>query len=328
MPCITRAVFAFAAMVWFAAPAPATEINTGGTYGAYHQSFCPALSAYFKSIGRNYPCVTSAGTRENIERVLKNPRQFGYGQYDVFVLENTALNQPRTLRIVRHDDARECVFAVTRDTSITSWYDIAGNAARLKFVLPPRGSGSYGTFQFLRSIDRDGLDRARDVTEAADADEAIRRALTADGTVAIFVQFADPDNERFKMIRALGGHLVPVIDRHILSQVVSGQRVYEAQETQVENARWLSQAPRLVTACTPMVLFTGDPSRIAPGFEQRDQDEIVATLRGARADAFMPIDTAFQRVLKRSRELSATSLDRLLDFADRVRDRARPIGNR
>ncbi len=328
MPFVTRALLAIAATAWISTAAAATEISTGGAVGAYHQNFCPVLAAYFKSIGRDYPCVTSAGTRENLERVLKNPRQWGYGQFDVFVLENTALNQPRALRIVRHDDVRECVFAATRDKSITSWNDIAANAARIKFVLPPRGSGSYGTFQFLRSIDRDGLDRARDVIEADNADEAIRQALSADGTVTLFVQFADPENDRFKAIRSLGGHIVPVIDRHMLNQTISGQRVYQAQETQIENARWLGPAPKLVTACTPMVLFTGDPSRIAPGFEQRDQTELVEAVRGARADIFMPIDTAYQRVLKRSRELSATSLDRLFEFADRARDRARPQGTR
>jgi hypothetical protein len=34
--------------------------------------------------------------------------------------------------------------------------------------------------------------------------------------VAMFVQFADPDDPRFALAKALGGHIVPVIDRKIL----------------------------------------------------------------------------------------------------------------
>ena len=49
------------------------------------------------------------------------------------------------------------------------------------------------------------------------------RRSSADDTVSLFVQFADPDNERFELVRKLGGHLVPVIDRTILRQEVARQ---------------------------------------------------------------------------------------------------------
>jgi hypothetical protein len=325
---ISALAVCLAAIAGLAGTMHASQINTGGAAGAYHQSFCPVLEGQLRTLGRDYPCATSEGTRENMERVLKDPRQLGYGQLDVFSLESTALGQRNAFQIVRRDDARECLFAATRDKSITSWNDIAANANRLKFVLPPKGSGSNGTFQFLRMLDRDGLDRARDVSEAPNTDEAIRQALGADGTVTLFVQFADPENDRFKAIRSLGGHVVPVIDRTILAQAVDGQRIYYAQETQIETPRWLKDTPRLVTACTPMVLFTGHPQRLQEGFARRDQQDMIEALQLARGDAFMPAETAYQRVMKRSRELSAVSLDRVLDFAERAKEKARPQGAR
>src|SRR4029450_1370491 len=101
--------------------------------------------------------------------------------------------------------------------------------------------------------------KAKTVTNAASADDAIREALSGDDTVSLFVQFADPDNTRFDLVRKLGGHLVPVVDRTILRQEVGGKKVYFAQETQVENAEWIKSGRKLVTACTPVVLFTGNP---------------------------------------------------------------------
>ena len=76
----------------------------------------------------DYACAPSAGTRENIERVLANPRQLGYGQLDVFALESRQLKAEAALTLVRQDDVRECVFAVTRNKDITNYGELAANA--------------------------------------------------------------------------------------------------------------------------------------------------------------------------------------------------------
>jgi len=38
---------------------------------------------------------------------------------------------------------------------------------------------------------------------------------------------------------------------------LSPVQIYFAQETQVENAQWIKSARKIVTACTPLVVFTG-----------------------------------------------------------------------
>jgi hypothetical protein len=307
-----------------AMPAAANRINTGGEAGAYHKNFCPALARELKVAQFDYQCTPSAGTRENIERVLGDPRQLGYGQLDVFALESRQLKAESALTLVRQDDVRECVFAVTRNKDITNWGALAGNAGRLRFIVPPVGSGSFGTFQFLRSIDAEGLGRAKSVTNAATTEDAIREALSADDTVSLFVQFADPGSERFELVRKLGGHVVPVIDRTILRQEVGGRKVYFAQETQVENAQWVKSARKVVTACTPLVVFTGAPETVSGEQARKDHADLIRTVSALKPGALLPEESLFQRLVKRTRELSAVSTEKLLEVTEQAREKAKP----
>ena len=250
-------------------------INTGGETGAYHGQFCPMLGKRLTEAGFTSSCQPSAGTTENMKRTSDNPAQFGYGQLDVLALKAKEFGGASNFQRLRIDDVRECIFAVSKDKDIESYGDVAVNADELRFVLPPAQSGSAATFDYLREIDPYGVGRARDVIYAANTDEAIRIALNSERTVALFVQFPDPDNPRFKLVREKGGHIVPVIDRTILSQRVDGLHVYFAQETQVENANWLVSGTKVVTACTPLVVFTGPNSAVADA-AQRDQHQRVS----------------------------------------------------
>ncbi|MDX2204560.1 MAG: hypothetical protein NW223_17545 [Hyphomicrobiaceae bacterium] len=301
-----------------------TQINTGGESGAYHASFCPALSRELKVAQLDYPCVTSAGTRENIERVLGDPRQLGYAQLDAYVIETQRLKAGAALSLVRQDDVRECVFAVTRNKSLATYGDIASNAERLRFILPPADSGSASTFNFLRSVDSQGLAKARSVSNATSTDEALQQALASDDTVSLFVQFPDPDNARFALIRKLGGHIVPVIDREILRQEAGGRKIYFAQETQVENADWIKSGRKVVTACTPLVVFTGAPDLVKPEPARRDHEDMMRTVAAIKPASLLPQESMFRRLLKRTRELSAISTEKLLELSDEARQKAKP----
>ena len=310
---------AAAACAAIAAPADASQINTGGENGAYQANFCPVLSQQLKLAQFDYRCTPSAGTRENIERVRANPRQLGYGQLDVFALDSRKLGAETPLTVVRQDDVRECVFAVTRNKDISNYGELAANAGKLRFILPPANSGSAGTFDFLRTIDADGLGRAKVVTNAQSAEAAIREALSADDTVSLFVQFADPDSEHFALVGKLGGHFVPVIDRTILRQEIAGKKIYFAQETQVEDAQWTKAGRKVVTACTPLVVFTGSPERVQGEQARKDQEDLIRTITALKSGSLLPEESLFQRMLKRTKEISAASTEKLLEF-----DRAGP----
>ena len=320
----TLALATAAVLGGLALTAGANQINTGSEDGAYNASFCPALSGQLKLAQFDYRCVASVGTRENMERVLANPRQLAYGQLDVFALESRQLNAEGALTIVRQDDVRECVFAVTRNKDITNFGELAANAARLRFILPPAGSGSAGTFAFLRSIDADGLGKAKPAINAASADEAIRETLAADDTVSLLVEFADPDSARFELVRKLGGHIVPVIDRTILRQEIAGKKIYFAQETQVENAQWVKSGRKIVTACTPLVVFTGAPERVQGEQARKDHADLVRTVADLKSGALLPEETLFQRLLKRTKELSASGTEKMLEATEQAREKAKP----
>ena len=79
-------------------------------------------------------------------------------------------------------------------------------------------------------------------------------------------------------MRKLGGHFVPVIDRTILRQEVGGKKIYFAQETQVENAGWVKSARKLVTACTPLVVFTGRSDRVQGEQARKDHADLIRTV--------------------------------------------------
>ena len=319
----------FTASVLLAAtPAAATRIHTGGETGAYHRDFCPPVARELTTGGMPYTCTISSGTRENMERVRANPREIGFGQLDVFTLEMNTTSANSALQVIRQDDARECVFAVTRNRNVNSYGELAAYASSLRFYLPPQGSGSASTFQFLRSVDRNGLGRVE--TKATTnvqggTDDAIRAALNREDGVAFFVQFPDPDNERFKLVRDLGGHFVPVIDRSILNQQINGRSVYFAQDTRIQNGRVMEMGGRVSTACTPIVMFTGDPARIRDQSDRRQHQELIQSLKSLSTDIILPRQSPLRTALQRTRELSVEGRERFLAYSQRTRDRALPF---
>lgn len=308
-----------------AGTALAKRINTGGGTGAYHSSFCPVLAERLKKEQFNYECATSNGTADNMARVAEKPSELGYGQLDVMAMKADSFGGPSAFTRIRVDDVRECLFAVARNKELSNFGEVAVRADKLRFILPPENSGSAGTFEYLKKIDPYGLGRAGTIIHASTTDEAIRTALAADDTVSLFVQFPDPDNARFKIVQDLGGHIVPVIDRNILDQKLEGRQIYFAQETQVANARWLKSGTKVVTACTPLVLFTGASKKIPDQAARIQHQGLIYTLQNLSADALAPKQSLFARVLKRTRELSAVSAAKFIDLSEKARERAKPL---
>ncbi len=320
-------VLATALVAAFASAASAQDfaINTGGETGAYYSQFCPALASKMKAAGLSATCKTSAGTVENMQRVADDPMQLGYGQLDVMALKSKDFGGSGEFVRLRKDDVRECLFAVTKDKSIENYGQVAVRADELRVVLPPEASGSAATFRYLQEIDPYGVGRASDVIYAANTDEAIKIALNDDKTVALFVQFPDPENERFKLVGKNGGHIIPVIDRTILDQSIGGVPVYFAQETQVENAGWLSSGSKVVTACTPLVVFTGLGSTINDDAARTRHNQMEEVVSGLRGEDLLPKASLFARVLKRTRELTATGAEKFVSISEAARDKAAPL---
>jgi hypothetical protein len=316
-----------AALAALCTPASASQINTGDPTGAYHADFCPLLAAQLSLAQFDYSCASSSGTRESVARVVTDPRQLGYGHLDVFALENRRLDAG-ALALVRQDDTRVCLYAATRDKRISNWGELSAHAGSLRFVLPPAASDAAATFEFLRGIDAEGLGRAKATSHAVSVNEAIRQALSGDDAVSLLVQLPDPDGAPFELIRRLGGHLVPVIDRAILRQAVDGRKIFFPQEVEIESAGWIRSARKLVTACTPVVVFTGRPQRIAEGPARGDHEDLIRTAAALKPAALLPEASFLGQALKRTKELSASGTERALELTEEARAKAKPYAEK
>lgn len=305
--------------------ASAQQINTAETGGAYHETFCPPVRDTLNKAKFKYECTPSAGTRENLRRVTGTPSDLGFAQFDVFALERSLRGGNNPFTLIRSDIVRECLFMVTKNNKISNYGEVAALASGIRFILPPKKSGSAGTFEFLQQIDPDGLGQATDIVYASSTDEAIQKALSANDTIALFVQFPDPDNTLFKKLKKLKARIIPVIDRNILRQEIAGEKVYYAQEADIGAGSWLKSGANPVTACTPMVLFTGGNTEIAAGDARSNHADLVKTLRAAKAEDLQPKKSLFKKVWAKAKALTAKSIEKTLEATDKARQASRPL---
>jgi hypothetical protein len=284
-------------------------------------------NAYFQG----YACTPSAGTVQNIQRVLAQPTNIGFAQLDVFARE--AAQRPaefERLNVIRTDIACEGLWMVTKNPDL-DFGRILGLARRIQFVLPAQGSGSTASFNYLRSIDPDGLGRAPDsnITYMNTATDVINRiADSTNGEVGFFVQFADPRNANIKLMVERGLRVVPVISREILRARVGEQSVYNAQTFTLAGGGLFGIGGRAVTAttaCTPVALFTGAPGAFADRNGQDDAREMIQRLSQVPRDAMMPQDGAIQGILRSATRLSQAAVDQAVAGVDAAK---RAVENR
>ena len=204
-------------------------------------------------------------------KVKANPTDVGIGQLDL-------LADATDLSIVDPDIGMECMYAVTKDSSMTS---LSGLSSRIPLALPGEGSGSEQSFKRLQELD-EGLASLRNISNTASAYEAVEKVVNDEAAMAFFVQFPDTRNAVFKLINENKLTFVPVINRNILRQEINGTRLYEALEVNVTPQGLLSMlkredAPSIQTSCTKIVLFTGTSEGLE-GNAKSDQDALIASL--------------------------------------------------
>lgn len=308
------------------------SINTGGAQGAYHGTFCPPLpgvlaNAYFQG----YSCTPSAGTIDNIQRVLANPSAIGFAQLDVFAREAAARPAEfQRLSVVRADIACEGLWMISKNPDL-DFGRVLGLARRIQFVLPAPTSGSTASFNYLRSIDPEGLGRVPDtnITYMNNATDVINRiAASTNGEVGFFVQFADPRNTNIQLMTANNLRIIPVISREILRARVGEQAVYQPQTFTLSEGRAFGIGGRAITAttaCTPVALFTGAPGAFADRNGQDDAREMIQRLQQVDRAAMLPQDGAIQALLRNVNRLSQAAVDQAVAGVESAR---RAVENR
>ena len=143
--------------------------------------------------------------------------------------------------------------------------------------------------------------------------------------MSLFVPFPDPDNPRITLINDQGGHIVPILDRNVLRQQIGGEKIYFPQETEVTNATWLKSSKSVVTACTPMVIFTGSVDKVTGDKEKQDHKDLIATVKAMDQAVLLPQESLFGRIWRRTKEMSAQSAEQLVSLSETAREQAKPM---
>lgn len=294
------------------------SINTGGPSGAYH-SFCESLPEVLsKAYFQGYKCQPSAGTGENIIRVLKHPKSLGFAQLDALLYK--ALSDPALLNklaIVRDDIACEGLWMITTNQDL-NFGSILGLARRISWVLPPEQSGSVASFRYQQSIDPNGLGRATNpsnINYASSVIDMINTVATSpDRPVGFFVQFADNRNDVFKKIADNSNlRIIPVVSRDIMRAKINDKPVYKVQNFNIGPKGGIS------TACTPAVLLTGAMVNFSDKNDIDDNIEMIAKLQSVPVTDLLPRDSVFASLLKRITTLSDSAVTAMIAGVEKAR---------
>lgn len=331
MTILTKSWVAGAALAAALVSGPASAANpiyTGGENGSYFGAFGPLLLDVLKQDFFDYELKTSAGSGENIQQVLSNPRAIGMTQTDVLAYQSAQdPTVAEKITIIRNDVANECLYAVTDEANaerLSNWGAVTGFARRLRFALGPEGSGSAQTFQLLQSFN-EGLAQASNVSYMGSTDDAINAVINGEADVAFFVQFPDPSNPRFERLNEAKMAFVPVVDRAILRQrFTDGERAYKPVEVKVTSAGLLNWrgVEKIITACTPLAYITGRPESLPEGSNDRlDQEELIQALRQAPLEALQPSEGWFQSMMDDLAEVSEQGIEKALQAVEEARQK-------
>lgn len=299
------------------------KIYTGGEKGSYYTSFGPLLKDVLAKQFFKYEVVASAGSVENIKKVVETPSAIGLVQSDVLAYQLTL--QPDLadkITILRNDVANECVYAVTAAKNadrLQSWGDVISFGRRLKIVTGPIDSGSAGTLQYLRTIDESLKDIPFYTVDSIDS--AIDDVVKDKADIAVFVQFADTTNPRFKVINDNKLAFIPVIDRAMLRQQINKDTpVYAPQEVKVTGAgimHWRG-TNKITTACAPITYITGNPSLLPSGNAQTDLKDLIEKVQKVDVVQLRPKENWFKQVIESSVKATGGGLEALLQTAEKA----------
>lgn len=314
MKSLLLATTILAATVLSAASAERVKsIWTGGPAGAYHNTFCPPLEpALAQAQFTGYKCQTSGGSVDNITKVLAQPTSIGFVQLDVYA--RTVAEKPEVAEktTVIRQLACEGVWMVTKNPRLKNYGDVLGLSRRLPFIVA--GGGSKATFEFMQSLDPEGLGRARNVDFAKDATEVVNRIKGNADAVGVFVQFADPENGNIKAMMEAGATVIPVISRELIRAKADGKDVYQVQTFQL--ASGLFTAKEATTACTPVALVTGNPKLFTERNDLDDQNDLIREVSNLPEASLLPKEGRIASLIKSAKRMSDTALNETLGAID------------
>jgi TRAP transporter TAXI family solute receptor len=210
------------------------QIGAGGASGEYTNTIVPAISEALKKQGMSAKAVVSAGSQENIDKVMSGEFQAGLSQLDVAALNMTKEKDPDENLILMGKISPEALFcAVKKDGKIKSYADLTDKQEQpLKVSVGGEKSGTAKTFSYIMKLDSDL--KAIEFSDKEDIDAELDRLASGRRDLVCFVMMPNPDNARIKRVMESQDLAFISIDKPVFTTAeVSGVKVYNIAEVPV-----------------------------------------------------------------------------------------------
>ena len=210
------------------------QIGAGGASGEYTNTIVPAISEALKKQGMSAKAVVSAGSQENIDKVMSGEFQVGLSQLDVAALNMTKEKDPDENLILMGKISPEALFcAVKKDGKIKSYADLTDKQEQpLKVSVGGEKSGTAKTFSYIMKLDSDL--KAIEFSDKEDIDAELDRLASGRRDLVCFVMMPNPDNARIKRVMESQDLAFISIDKPVFTTAeVSGVKVYNIAEVPV-----------------------------------------------------------------------------------------------
>lgn len=210
------------------------QIGAGGATGEYTNTIVPAIDTALKKQGMSAKAVISAGSQENIDKVMSGEFQAGLSQLDVAALNMTKEKDPDENLILLGKIAPEALFcAAKKDGKIKSYADLTDKQEQpLKISVGGEKSGTAKTFAYLMKLDADL--KAVEFSDKEDVDAELDRLASGRRDLVCFVMMPNPDNARIKRVMESSDLAFINIDKPVFSKAeVGGVKVYNIAEVPV-----------------------------------------------------------------------------------------------
>ena len=201
-------------------------VMTGGKTGDYYLYFGPPIVKLLEKAWVDAPLRESQGTPDNMDWLVDHPLSYALLQGNVYADLSKTDKYAGKIKILRGSGiGNETVLAVMNDRiysrSQGSWAAVAAHAKQVRIVTASEASGPGQTLHQLMQLDPNGLGKA-EPKFLSSMDAAINAVADGQADVALMVQFANPQNPRFKLIAEKGLKIVPVLSASMKTLEIPG----------------------------------------------------------------------------------------------------------
>jgi TRAP-type uncharacterized transport system substrate-binding protein len=214
----------------------AVKIGAGSTAGEYYNTIVPAISAALKKQGYSAVPEISAGSQDNIDKVMTDTLPAALTQLDIAALNLTAGKDPEEKLVLIGKIAPEALFcAAKKGGHIMSYADLTDEQENpLKVSVGPEKGGTTGTFKYLMQIDPDLKPEHITLVHKENTKMELNRLLSGRRDLVCFVMTPNPENELIQKVVASEELLFIEIDKSVFAQVeINNNRVYDIMEVPV-----------------------------------------------------------------------------------------------